>query len=444
MTRQLHFTAFLKPPGEYLAAWRHPDTRADAGVDFDTVLSFARAAEAAKFDAVFFADLVGVPLESQDVLSRVSVVNDSFEPTTLLAALAAATSRIGLIATASTTYNEPYHLARTFASIDHISGGRAGWNVVTSLNDGEALNFGLDAHVGHADRYGRAEEFFDVVTGLWDSFDDDAFRHDKPSGVYFDPAKLHVLDHAGPHLSVAGPLNISRPPQGRPVIVQAGASEAGKQFAARVAEVVFSGQRDLARATEFYADIKDRAAAFGRSPDELKVFPALSVITGETRAAAEAKRDALRGLMPPQVALAHLAYLLGGFGLTAYPLDGPLPELPESNQSKSTQLDVYLRARQRGLTIRQLAAEISDDAGTIVGPPEEIADHIERWFAAPAADGFTLVFPYLPGTLDDFVQLVLPILRRRGLFRARYDGTTLRDHLGLRRPTSRYGSPDGS
>ncbi|MDS0135810.1 MULTISPECIES: LLM class flavin-dependent oxidoreductase [unclassified Amycolatopsis] len=406
MTRQLHFTAFLKPPGEYLAAWRHPDTRADAGVDFDTVLSFARAAEAAKFDAVFFADLVGVPLESQDVLSRVSVVNDSFEPTTLLAALAAATSRIGLIATASTTYNEPCHLARTFASIDHISGGRAGWNVVTSLNDGEALNFGRDAHVGHADRYARAEEFFDVVTGLWDE---------------------------------AGPLHIARPPQGRPVIVQAGASEAGKQFAARVAEVVFSGQRDLARATEFYAEIKDRAAAFGRSPDELKVFPALSVITAETRAAAEAKRDTLRGLMPPQVALAHLAYLLGGFDLTGHPLDGPLPELPESNQSKSTQLDVYLRARQRGLTIRQLATEISDDSSTIVGPPEEVADHIERWFGAPAADGFTLVFPYLPGTLDDFVQLVLPILRRRGLFRARYDGTTLRDHLGLGRPTSRYG-----
>ncbi|WP_410614505.1 LLM class flavin-dependent oxidoreductase [Amycolatopsis sp. lyj-109] len=399
MSRQLHFTAFLKPPGEYLAAWRHPDTQADAGIDFDTVLSFARTAELAKFDAVFFADLVGVPLESQDVLSRVSVVNDSFEPTTLLAALAAATSRIGLIATASTTYNQPSHLARTFATIDHISGGRAGWNVVTSLNDGEALNFGRDAHVGHADRYARAEEFFDAVTGLWDS-----------TGS-------------------------------RPVIVQAGASEAGKQFAARVAEVVFSGQRDLARATDFYAEIKQRAASFGRSPDELKVFPALSVITGETRAAAEAKRDVLRGLMPPQVALAHLAYLLGGFDLTGYPLDGPLPELPESNQSKSTQLDVYLRARQRGLTIRQLAAEISDDASTIVGPPEEIADHIERWFTAPAADGFTLVFPYLPGTLDDFVQLVLPILRRRGLFRARYDGATLRDHLGLGRPTSRYGPP---
>jgi FMN-dependent oxidoreductase (nitrilotriacetate monooxygenase family) len=438
MTRQLHFNAFLKPPGEYLGAWRHPETRADAGIDFDTVLSFARTAERAKFDAVFFADLVGVPLESQDVLSRVSVVNDSFEPTTLLAALAAATDRIGLIATASTTYNEPYHLARTFASLDHISRGRVGWNVVTSLNDGEALNFGLDAHVGHAERYARAEEFFDVVTGLWDSFEDDAFRQDKESGVYFDPAKLHTLGHRGPQLSVAGPLNIARPPQGRPVIVQAGASEAGKRFAARVAEVIFSGQRDLGRATEFYTEIRKRAVAAGRNPDELKVFPALSVITGETTAVAQAKADALRALMPPQVALAHLAYLLGGFDLSQHELDGPLPGLPESNQSQSTQAEVYRRARERGLTIRQLAAEISDDSGTVVGTPDTIADHIEQWFHAPAADGFNLIFPYLPSTLDDFAELVVPELRRRGLFRTEYTATTLRGHLGLTKPPSRY------
>jgi FMN-dependent oxidoreductase (nitrilotriacetate monooxygenase family) len=409
-------------------------------VDFDTVLSFARTAERAKFDAVFIADLVGVPLESQDVLSRVSVVNDSFEPTTLLAALAAATSHIGLIATASTTYNEPYHLARTFASLDHISGGRAGWNVVTSLNDGEALNFGFDAHVEHADRYARAEEFFDVVTGLWDSFDDDAFRHDRETGMYFDPAKLHTLGHRGRHLSVAGPLNIARPPQGRPVIVQAGASEAGRQFAARIAEVIFSGQRDLGRATEFYAEIKERAAVFGRKPDEIKVFPALSVITGETDEDARAKAAALRGLMPAQVALAHLGYALGGFDLTGYPLDGPLPELPESNQSKSTQADVYRRARERGLSIRELAAEISDDSTTIVGSAQAIADLVEEWFRAPAADGFNLIFPYLPGTLDDFTELVVPELRRRGLFRSEYTGTTLRGHLGLSRPVSRYAS----
>ncbi|ALG09915.1 LLM class flavin-dependent oxidoreductase [Kibdelosporangium phytohabitans] len=386
MTRQLHLNAFLKPPGEYLAAWRHPEAKADAGVRFDEVLSFARKAEQAAFDALFFADLVGVPLESQDVLSRVSVVNDSFEPTTLLAALAARTSRIGLIATASTSYNEPRHLARTFESLNVISRGRAGWNAVTSLNDGEALNFGLDAHLPHGDRYARAEEFFDTVDGLWEH---------------------------------------------KPVIVQAGASEAGKQFAARVADVIFSGQRDLAKATEFYAEMKQRAAGLGRDPDRLKILPALSVITAPAAGAAQAKLDALTSLMPPQVALAHLAYLLGGFDLTTYPLDGPLPRLPESNQSKSTQASVYHRARERGLTIRQLAREISDDSSTVVGTPGQVADHIEEWFHAPAADGFNLVFPYLPGTLDDFAELVVPALRARGLFRTQYTGTTLRAHLGL-------------
>ncbi|MEU5697018.1 LLM class flavin-dependent oxidoreductase [Actinosynnema sp. NPDC020468] len=434
MSRKLHLTAFLKPPGEYLAAWRHPEVDPGAGVDFESVLAFARTAEDAKFDAVFFADLVGVPLESQDVLSRVSVVNDSFEPTTLLAALAAGTSRIGLIATASTTYNEPYHLARTFASLDHLSAGRVGWNAVTSLNDGEALNFGRSAHVAHADRYARAEEFHDVVVGLWDSFADDAFRHDRDSGVYFDPDGLRSLRHKGEHFSVEGPLNIARPPQGRPVVVQAGASEAGRRFAARVAEVVFSGVRDLAAAREFYADIKARAAAFGRDPGSLKVLPALSVLTGETRTEAESKMDTLRTLMPPQVALAHLGYLLGGVDLTALPADGPLPDLPESNQSRTAQAEVYRRARARGATIRELAAEISADTGTVVGTPVEIADRMEEWFRTGAADGFTVIFPYLPGTLDDFTRLVVPELRRRGLFRTAYEGATLRDHLGLPRP----------
>ncbi len=301
-TGQLHLNAFLKPPGEFLAAWRHPDTVADAGVSIREVLAFARTAERAAFDAVFLADLVGVPFASEDVLSRVSVVNDSFEPTTLLAALAAGTSRIGLIATASTTYNEPYHVARTFASLDHISGGRAGWNVVTSLNDGEAQNFGLDAHLDHATRYDRAEEFHDVVKGLWDSFDDDAFRHDRVSGVYFDPGKLHALNHEGKHFKVAGPLNIARPPQGHPVIVQAGASEAGKNLAARIADVIFSGITDLDRAKEFYAEIKERAAVHGRDPDHVKVLPALSVITAPTAAEAQRKLSRLTALLPPQVA----------------------------------------------------------------------------------------------------------------------------------------------
>lgn len=434
---QLHLNAFLKPPGEYLAAWRHPDTAADAGVNIREVLSFARTAERAAFDAVFLADLVGVPFASEDVLSRVSVVNDSFEPTTLLAALAAGTSRIGLIATASTSYNEPYHVARAFASLDHISGGRAGWNVVTSLNDGEAQNFGLDTHLDHATRYERAEEFHDVVTGLWDSFEDDAFRHDQAQGVYFDPAKLHALNHAGKHLRVAGPLNIARPPQGHPVIVQAGASEAGKNLAARVADVIFSGIKDLGRAQEFYAEIKERAAAHGRDPDHLKILPALSVVTAPTAAEAAAKLDRLTELLPPQVALADLSYWLGGFDLSGYPLDGPLPELPVSNQSHTAQQQIYEDARRDNLTIRDLVRRVADDDRTLTGTPEEIADHMEEWFTGRAADGFNVVFPYLPGTLDDFADLVVPELRRRGLFRTHYTGTTLREHLGLPRPPRR-------
>jgi len=394
-TDQLHLNAFLKPPGEYLAAWRHPDTAADAGVNIREVLSYARTAERAAFDAVFLADLVGVPFASEDVLSRVSVVNDSFEPTTLLAALAAGTSRIGLVATASTSYNEPHQVARTFASVDRISGGRAGWNVVTSLNDGEARNFGLDTHLDHATRYERAEKFHDEVTGLWDA---------------------------------------APPPQGRPVIVQAGASEAGKNLASRIADVIFSGIKDLGRAQEFYAEIKERAAAHGRDPDHLKVLPGLSVVTAPTESEAREKLARLTELLPPQVALADLSYWLGGFDLSPYPLDGPLPELPESNQSQTAQQQIYDDARSDNLTIRDLVRRVAADDRTITGTPQQIADHIEEWFQGRAADGFNVIFPYLPGTLDDFADLVIPELRRRGLFRTHYTGSTLRDHLGLPHP----------
>jgi FMN-dependent oxidoreductase (nitrilotriacetate monooxygenase family) len=433
----IHLNAFLKPPGEYLAAWRHPDTPSDGGVNFAHVAELARTAERARFDAVFFADLVGVPLADPDVLSRVSVVNDSFEPTTLLAALSTVTTHIGLVATASTTYNEPYHLARTFASLDHLSGGRVGWNLVTSLNDGEARNFGLDSHLAHGTRYERAEEFVDVVTGLWDSFDDDAFAHDKASGVYFDPDKLHRLDHRGPHLRVAGPLNIARPPQGRPVIVQAGASDAGKELASRVADVIFTHHGDLDSGRAFRTEIRERAARHGRDPDAVKILPGLSTVVGATQAEADAKIARLRGLLHPRVALEDLSYWLGGFDLTACPLDGPLPELPLSNQSRSTQARVLERARAQGLTIRQLAQQVADDDRTIVATGSAVADHIEEWVTGGAADGFNVVFPYLPGTLDDFAELVVPELQRRGLHRTEYTGRTLREHLGLPRPAAR-------
>lgn len=436
--RQLHLNAFLKPPGEFLAAWRHPATVADAGVNIRHVIELARTAERAKFDAVFFADLVGVPFADQEVLSRVSVVNDSFEPTTLIAALATATSRIGLVATASTTYNEPYHLARTFASLDHLSGGRAGWNVVTSLNDAEAQNFGLERHLDHELRYERAAEFFDVVTGLWDSFDDDAFLRDQKTGIYFDEARLHRLDHRGKHFAVTGPLNIPRPPQGRPVIVQAGSSDAGRALAASVADVVFTHHPDLAGAQAYYADLKARTQAAGRNPDEVLVLPGLSTVVGRTISEAEDKLERLTALLDPRVALADLAYWLGGVDLTAHPLDGPLPDLPPSNQSRSAQRHIVERARAGGLTIRQLAHQLARDTRTIVGTPESIADHIQEWFEGRGADGFNVVFPYLPDTLDDFATLVIPELRRRGLFRTEYTGRTLRENLGLSLPPSRW------
>nr|WP_237703124.1 NtaA/DmoA family FMN-dependent monooxygenase [Candidatus Protofrankia datiscae] len=311
-----------------MAAWRHPGAVPDAGVNIRHLIDLARTAERARFDALFFADLVGVPFADQEVLRRVSVVNDSFEPTTLLAALATATSRIGLIATASTTYNEPYHLARTFASLDHLSRGRAGWNLVTSLNDAEARNFGLPEHVEHAERYWRAAEFHQVVTGLWDSFDDDAFRHDQASGIYFDDDKVHRLDYRGRYFSVTGPLNVPRPPQGRPVIVQAGSSEAGRSLAAAVADVVFTHHPDSAAARAFYTEIKARAAAAGRNPEHVLVLPALSTIVGRTLTEAEDKAERLYVLLDPRVALADLAYWLGGVDLSTYPLDGPLPQLP--------------------------------------------------------------------------------------------------------------------
>ncbi|SNQ47794.1 putative monooxygenase [Frankia canadensis] len=439
--RELHLNAFLKPPGEFLAAWRHPDSVADAGVNIRHVVELARTAERARFDAIFFADLVGVPFADQEVLRRVSVVNDSFEPTTLLAALATATSHIGLIATASTTYTEPYHLARTFASLDHLSGGRIGWNLVTSLNDAEARNFGLDRHVDHEVRYERAAEFFDVVTGLWDSFDDDAFLHDQHGGLYFDETKLHWLDHQGRHFRVRGPLNIARPPQGRPVIVQAGSSDTGVSLAASVADVVFTHHPDLAGAQAFYADLKARAAAAGRDPDQVIVLPGLSVLVGATKAEAEDRLDRLSALLDPRVALADLAYWLGGVDLASHPLDGPLPELPLSNQSQSAQAHLLHRARDEGLTIRQLAAQLARDTRTITGTAQSIADHIEEWFTGRAADGFNVIFPYLPDPLDDFATQVIPELRRRGLFRTDYPGRTLRDTLGLPRPPSRWSSP---
>lgn len=430
MTRQVHLTAFLKPAGEYLAGWRHPDSPVDAGVNFPFVADLVRRLEAARFDSVFLPDLVGIPDSRPEVLERVAVVNDGFEPTTLLGALSAVTSHIGLVATASTSYSEPSTVARTFASLDHLSQGRAGWNVVTSLNDSEARNFGLDSHLGHAERYRRAGEFVDTVFELWDGVEDDALESVEPGGI-------HSPNHVGEFFRVTGPLDIARPVQGRPVIAQAGSSGPGRALAARIGELVFTRAVPIAEARAYYASLKAQAAQFGRGPDELLILPELAAVIAPTRAEAEDRFAELRELLHPRVALADLEYWLGGIDLAGLPLDSHLPELPETNASVGTQREIYLQAQRDDLTIGDLVRVIADGDGALVGTPADVADHIEEWFTTGAADGFTVSFPWLPTTLTDFADLVIPELQRRGLFRTEYEGHTLRDNLGLARPASR-------
>jgi alkanesulfonate monooxygenase len=362
----------------------------------------------------------------------------SFEPFTLLSALAASTERIGLVATASTTFDAPYHIARRFASLDHISGGRAGWNIVTTSNPDAALNFGLEEHMEHGERYDRAREFYDVVTGLWDSFADDAFVRDAGSGIYFDPSRMHVLGHRGEHLKVRGPLNIARPPQGWPVIVQAGASEPGRQLAAETAEMVFAAGGSLADAKRFYADVKGRMPAAGRDPESLKILPGAFVVVGDTVEDARAIRAKLDGLVHLDSAIASLSIAVG-HDVSGFDLDAPLPPIPDTNQSKSSRERVLALAEREGLTVRQLAQRLGGYAGlAFVGTAATIADEMERWLEERGCDGFNVMFPFLPAGLDAFVDKVVPELQRRGIFRREYEGTTLRDHLGLQRPANRF------
>lgn len=440
--RQIKLGAFLMQTGHHIAAWRHPDAQADAPVNFRHYAELARRAEAAKFDAIFLADSVGVRNTDLASLSR-TARSDHFEPLTLLSALAAVTEKIGLIATVSTTYNEPYHVARKFASLDHISGGRSGWNLVTSSGQGEAQNFNLDEHVEHARRYARAAEFHDVVLGLWDSWEDDAFLRDKHSGQYFDPAKLHPLRHRGEHFSVRGPLNVSRSPQGRPVVVQAGASPAGRDLAARTAEVIFVAHQTFDEAQAFYRDIKGRAVEYGRDPDDIKIMPGIFPVIGRTQAEAEEKFARLQDLIHPVVGVQLLSNMIGGFDLSGYPVDGPLPDIPETNGGKSRQQLLIDLARRGNLTIRQLYLRIAGARGhqQVVGTPQSVADQLQQWFEEDGADGFNIMSPWLPGGLDDFIELALPELRRRGLFRSEYEGATLRQHLGLARPPHRAVAP---
>jgi alkanesulfonate monooxygenase len=427
----------MRPVSIHTGAWRYPGAYPDANFNFPHLKRFAQTLEGGKFDAFFMADHLAVLNMPIEALKRSHTVT-SFEPFTLLSALAGATERIGLIATASTTFDEAFHIARRFASLDHISGGRAGWNIVTTSNPDAALNFGRDDHMEHDERYRRAREFFDVVTGLWDSFADDAFVRDVETGIYFDPQRMHVLDHKGKYLSVRGPLNIARPVQGWPVIVQAGASEAGRQLAAETAEVVFAAGGPLAVAQRFYADVKGRMQKLGRAREHLKILPGALVVVGDTVEEARRKRAKLDSLVHYDNAIASLSIALG-HDASRFDPDGPLPEIPETNASKSGRERVIELARRENLTVRELAQRLGGYGGlALVGSPSSIADQMEEWLITEACDGFNVMFPYLPGGLDDFVDRVVPELQRRGLFRRDYEGTTLREHLGLPRPENRF------
>lgn len=428
----------MRPVSLHTGAWRYPGSFPDANFNLGHLKSFITKLEAAKFDAFFMADHLAVLNMPVEALKRSHTVT-SFEPFTLLSALSVVTEKIGLAATASTTYDEPYHIARRFASLDHLSNGRAAWNIVTTGNPESSKNFGQDEHMQHTDRYKRAREFYDVVTGLWDSFADDAFVRDQASGVYVDPEKIHTLNHKGDDLSVRGPLNIARPVQGWPVIVQAGQSDPGRQLAGETAELVFCSPRDLEAGKALYADIKDRAAAAGRNRDHIKILPAAMIIVGDSAEDARAKRLKLDSLVHYDSAIASLSIMLGT-DASGFDPDGPLPDdLPETNASKTAREGAIKLAKDEGLTVRQLAQRFGGYAGlAFVGSPESIADDMGRWLAEEGADGFTVTFPFLPQGLDDVVERLVPELQRRGLFRQDYEGTTLREHLGLPRPKNQF------
>ncbi len=441
--RKIKLGAFLRPAGHHIAAWRHPDAQADGGVNFRHYVKVAQMAERGLFDMLFSADSATAITASPESLHRMAYVA-WIDPYSLLAALAPMTSNIGLVCTSTTTYDEPYHVARKFASLDLISDGRAGWNLVTSANPNEAQNFGRDQHADKADRYRRAREFADVVLGLWESWDNDAFIRDKESGVFFDPEKLHTLNHVGEHFRVKGPLNVSRSPQGHPVIVQAGASDDGKALAAETAEVVFTAQPTIGGARAFYSDVKTRMGKFGRNPAHLKIMPGFFVTVGRTRGEAQEKYEQMQDLIHPQVGLALLSQRVG-IDLRGYSPDGPLPELPENKVISSRAELASDMAKRENLTIRQLYQRFAGGRGhyTMTGSATDVADEMQEWFTTGAADGFNVMCPYFPGGLDDFVSLVVPELQRRALYRTRYEGTTLRDNLELPLPPPRM-QPKGA
>ncbi|NGM20020.1 LLM class flavin-dependent oxidoreductase [Roseomonas stagni] len=433
-TRKIRLGVSMVGMGYHLAAWRHPDASAGGNMELQHFVKTTQVAERGLLDMAFLADGVGIRFNDRPpgALSH-TCKNVQFEPLTLLSALAMVTERVGLVATASTTYNEPYHVARKFASLDHISGGRAGWNVVTSATDMEAQNFGLDGAPAKGGRYDRAIEFVDVVRGLWESWEDDAFVRDKASGVNYDPAKLHILNHQGEHFRVRGPLNVQRTPQGRPIIVQAGASDQGRELAAATADVVYAAAQTLEDARAYYQDVKRRMPRYGRHPDQLKIMPGLMAVPGRTRQEAQDRYQVLQELVQPVVGLGALANYLGD--LSEYDLDGPLPEPKDRRDHSRGQIFIDM-ARRNNLTIRQLYLSIAGGNGhrTVIGTPADIVDAMEEWFHGEAADGFNILPTWLPGGLEEVVEMVVPEMQRRGLYRTAYEGRTLRENLGLAYP----------
>lgn len=422
--------------GYHLAGWRHPEASAGGNMELQHAVRVTQTAERGLLDMAFLADGVGIRFNDvpAGALSHTSK-NVQFEPLTLLSALAMVTTHVGLAATASTTYNEPYHIARKFASLDHISGGRAAWNVVTSATDMEAQNFGLVGAPPKTGRYDRAAEFVEVVKGLWESWEDDAFIRDKASGLNYDPAKVHVLNHEGAHFRVKGPLNVARTPQGRPIIIQAGASDQGRELAAATADVIYAAAQTIEDARAYYDDVKGRMARYGREPEHLKIMPGIMAVPGRTRQEAHDRYEVLQELVQPVVGLGALANYLGD--LSAYDLDGPVPEPDPADRRDHSRGAIFLDMARRGnLTIRQLYLSIAGGNGhrMVVGTPADIADAMEEWFHGGGADGFNLLPTWLPGGLEEVVEMVIPELQRRGLYRTAYEGRTLRENLGLAWP----------
>ncbi len=435
----MKLATFTHNGGAHPAGWRMPGAPAADLHDFNTYHRLASKAEEGKFHCYFSGDSQGYhPIAGRDAFSH-SDNAGKLEPTTLLSALAVTTRHIGLIGTISTTQNAPYSVARRLASLDHISRGRAGWNVVTSGARNETENFGPAPLMAHDDRYARAEEFVDVVRGLWDSWEDGSHIRDQATGQYFDPAKVHALNHVGPSFSVKGPLNVGRPPQGQPVIVQAGGSEPGRALAARTADMIFTAQSTLPKAKLFYDDMKARASAFGRNPDELLVIPSVQLLVRSTEAEALQAQEMLLDLVPPALSLSKLQTLLDT-DLSGYDIDGPLPDIKLTNGGQWMQQQIILMAREENLTIGQLARRtiVSRASFSMAGTAEQVADMCEQWFTSGGADGFSLAPNYLPGSLDEFVDAVVPILQKRGLFRTDYEGETLRENLGLPRPQNLF------